>query len=122
MTFPTDSGGPEDPHDQISELETRIEELAAALERCSKIALAAKAAIALGAVLLVATVLGLTTSGPMTLIGGLAAVLGGVVAYGSNTSTENQFSQSLRDAEAQRAALISRLNIRLVGGTSFTRH
>ncbi len=122
MTFPDDNGGPEDPRDQIAELEARIEELAASLERCRKVALAARASIALGAVLVTVTVLGVSTSGPITLIAGLAAVLGGVVAYGSNTSTANQFSQSLRTAEAQRAALISRLNIRIVGGTSMTRH
>jgi hypothetical protein len=48
------------------------------------------------------------------MIAGLAALLGGVVVFGSNTSTANQLSESMRSAEAQRAALIGQLDIRLV--------
>ena len=41
-------------------------------------------------------------------------VVRGVVLFGSNTSTANQLSESMRSAEAQRAALIGGLNICLV--------
>ena len=85
----------ENPRKQISELEVQIEELAGALERCRKTALASKAAIALGGILLAATILGVVTLDPMAMVAGLAALLGGVVIFGSNTSTANQLSESI---------------------------
>jgi hypothetical protein len=91
----------------------RIEEVAEALERCRKFAIAAKIAIIFGALLTVATLLGFFTLAPMAMLGGVAALLGGIVVYGSNGSTLDELSKSLHDAEARRAALIGRLDIRL---------
>ena len=99
---------------QISELEVQIEELAGALERRRKTALVSKAAIALGGILLAATILGVVTFDPITMVAGLAALLGGVVMFGSNSSTADQLSVSMRNAEATRAGLIGRLDLRLV--------
>jgi hypothetical protein len=113
-TSPVDIGMDDEPREQISELEVQIEELAGALERCRKTALASKAAMAFGGILLAATTLGVVTFDPMVMVAGLAALLGGVVIFGSNTSTANQLSESMRSAEALRAALIGRLDIRLV--------
>jgi hypothetical protein len=113
-TSPVDIGMDDEPREQISELEVQIEELAGALERCRKTALASKAAMAFGGILLAATTLGVVTLDPMVMVAGLAALLGGVVIFGSNTSTANQLSESMRSAEALRAALIGRLDIRLV--------
>ena len=104
----------DEPREQISELEVQIEELAGALERCRKTALASKAAMAFGGILLAATTLGVVTFDPMVMVAGLAALLGGVVIFGSNTSTANQLSESMRSAEALRAALIGRFDIRLL--------
>jgi hypothetical protein len=87
--------------------------LAGALERCRKTALASKAAMAFGGILAAATTLGVVFD-PMVMVAGLAALLGGVVVFGSNTSTANQLSESMRRAEALRAAVIGRLDIRLV--------
>jgi hypothetical protein len=112
----------DDVREQISELEAEIEELAGALERCRKTALASKAAMVFGAILLAATVLGVVTFDPMAMVAGLAALLGGVVVFGSNRSTANQLSESMRNAEALRAALIGRLDIRLIGDVSANRH
>jgi hypothetical protein len=70
--------------------------------------------MAFGGILLAATTLGVVTFDPMVMVAGLAALLGGVVVFGSNTSTANQLSESMRSAEALRAALIGRLDIRLV--------
>ncbi len=112
----------DDPREQISELEVQIEELAGALERCRKTALASKAAMAFGAILLAATILGVITFDPMAMVAGMAALLGGIVMFGSNSSTSNQLAESMRNAEAQRAALIGRLDIRLVHDASATRH
>jgi hypothetical protein len=111
-----------DPREHISELEAQIEELAGALERCRKTAMASKAAMAFGGIVLTATILGVVTFDPMAMVAGLAALIGGVVVFGSNTSTANQLSESMRNAEAMRAALIGRLDIRLVEDTSANHH
>jgi hypothetical protein len=108
--------------EQISELEGEIEDLAGALERCRKIALASQAAMAFGAILLAATVLGVIAFDPMAMIAGTAALLGGVVVFGSNSSSSKLFAESLRNAEALRTALIGRLDIRLVEDASANRH
>jgi hypothetical protein len=112
----------DDPREQISELEAQIEELAGALERCRKMSLASKTAMAIGAILLAATILGVITFNPTVMTAALAALLGGVVVFGSNASTANQLAESMRNAEALRAALIGRLDIRLVHDASATRH
>jgi len=90
----------DDPREQISELEEQIEELAGALERCRKTALASKAAMVLGAILLAAIILGVVAFDPMAMVAALAALLGGIVVFGS----------------------IGRLDIRLVGDASANRH
>jgi hypothetical protein len=111
-----------DPREEIAELEVRIEELAEQLGRCRKFAFAAKIAIIFGALLTAATVLGFITFTPMAMLGGVAALLGGIVLYGSNRSTSDELSKSLREAEARRAALIGRLDIRLVHDAPPTLH
>jgi hypothetical protein len=111
-----------DPREEIAELEERIEELAEALERCWKFALAAKIAMTLGALLTAATLLGILTFTPMAMLGGVAALLGGIVLYGSNASTSDELTKSLRGAEARRAALIGQLDIRLVHDAPPTLH
>jgi hypothetical protein len=113
---------PDDPREQISELEAQIEELAGALERCRKTALASKTAVACGGLLLAATVLGIVAFNPMTMVAAVAALLGGVVVFGSNKATSEQFAESLKNAEALRAVLIGRLEFRLVEDVSATRH
>jgi hypothetical protein len=120
MSPPEDT--PLDPREEIAELEVRIEELAEALERCRKFALAAKIAIIFGALLTAATLFGFLTFTPMAMLGGVAALLGGIVVYGSNASTSDELTKSLRDAEARRAALIGRLDIRLVHDAPPTLH
>ena len=104
----------DEPGEQISQLEVQIEELTDALERCRKTALASKAAMGLGGILMAAIILRVVTFDPMMMVAGLAALLGGIVVFGSNTSTANQLSEAMRSAESQRATLVDRLNICLV--------
>jgi hypothetical protein len=113
---------PLDPREEIAELEERIEALAEALERCRKFALAAKIAIIFGGLLTAATLLGVLTFTPTAMLGGVAALLGGIVVYGSNASTSDELTKSLRGAEARRAALIGGLDIRLVHDAPRTLH
>jgi CheY-like chemotaxis protein len=64
----------DDPTDEISEIETRIEELAEIAERCRKFILASKAAVAGGVALLLVAMLGLLGSGPSAALGSIAFV------------------------------------------------
>jgi hypothetical protein len=105
----------DDPTDEISQIEARLEELAEVAERCRKIILGSKAAIAAGAVLLLLMVLGLFGSSQVAAIGSIAVVLGGIVSLGSNISTLQQTQVAMAAAEAHRSDLIGRIDLRVVG-------
>ena len=102
------------PHEQISRLESRIEELGEAVERCRKIAIAARTAIIAGGVLLLAVLLGLIRADGLLLM--LAAILsiGGIVLYGSNDTTAKQLAAGIDEAERLRAELIGQIELTLV--------
>ena len=104
----------DDPTDEISEIETRIEELAEIAERCRKFVLASKIAVGGGAVLLLITMLGLLGTGQAAVLGSIALVLGGIVSLGSNISTLRQTESAIGAAEARRSELIGRIDLRLV--------
>ncbi len=105
-----------DPHDQIARLETQIDGLAEALDRCRKIALASKVAIVAGGTVMAAMALGAIGFEPMAMIAAMTAVIGGIVVFGSNSSTSKQISARMNDAEALRTELIGRLELRVVDG------
>jgi hypothetical protein len=102
-----------DLREQISHLEADLEELADAAERCRKIILISKAAIAAGGTLILAITFGAVGFDPMVMIGSLAAVIGGTVVFGSNTSTLKQTTTAMKAAEAHRAEYL-----RVVGDES----
>jgi len=104
----------EDPTDEISEIEARIEALAEIAERCRKFILASKVAIASGFALLLVVILGLFGAGQTSALGSIALVLGGIVSLGSNLSTLRQTVAAISDAEAMRSDLISGIDLRLV--------
>ena len=52
---------------------------------------------------------------PAVLIGSIAAVIGGTVVFGSNTSTLKQTAAVIKAAEAHRAELISQIDLCVVG-------
>jgi hypothetical protein len=101
--------------DQIARLEARIEQRAEIAERCRKFILASRVAIAVGGVLLVATTLGLIRFDKTTVVGSIAAVLGGIVALGSNTTTLRQTTEAISADEAQRSELIGQIELTVVG-------
>jgi hypothetical protein len=115
-TVERDDVGDDDLHDEITRLEDRIEALAEAIARCRKFDLAAKLAIAAGGALLVAMMFGIVWFDPLTLLGAIAAMIGGTVVFGSNAATSQQFAADMHNAEALRAELIGRLELRLVEG------
>ena len=100
--------------DDIALIEARIEELGEAIERCRKLSLAAKVAIYAGAVWIVLTLVGVIPFYPSTMVGALAAVLGGIVLLGSNATTWTQHEEELHKSEALRAELIGRIEMRVV--------
>jgi hypothetical protein len=105
-----------DLHDEILRLEAQIEELTEAIDRCQKIILVSKIAIAAGGTRLLAVTLGAIRFDPMAMIGAISAVIGGTVVFGSNTSTLKQAAVAIKTAEALRAELIGKMNLRFVLG------
>jgi hypothetical protein len=105
----------DDPTDDISAIEARIEELAEIAERCRKFILASKVAIAGGAALLLVVILGLFGSGQVAALGSIALMLGGIVSLGSNVGTLRQTNAAISAAEALRSDMISSIDLRVVG-------
>ena len=106
-----------DLHDQIARLEADIEQLADGLERCRKAMLFAKIAMVAGGIWILIYFLGAIGSNPAILIGALAAIIGGVVVFGSNSSTSKQTTAAMKAAETQRAELIDMIDLRAVGAS-----
>ena len=103
-----------DLRDQILQLEAQIEELSELVEKCRKAILLAKMAIVVGGVLLLALTLRIIKLDPVVLIGAIAAALGGIVVYGSNTSTAKQAAIAIKATEGLRAQLINKIDPNLV--------
>jgi hypothetical protein len=104
----------DDPIDEISEIEARIEELAEIAESCRKFILASKAAIAGGVALLLVALLGLFGAGLSAALGSIALMLGGIVLLGSSVSTLRQTDAAINAAEARRSDLIGGIDLRVV--------
>jgi hypothetical protein len=106
----------DNPNDEISRIEARLDELAETCERCRKIILVSKAAIAGGVALLLVMMLGLFgSSNQVAAIGSIAVVLGGIVSLGSNVSTLRQTMAAMSAAEMLRSDLIGKIDLRVVG-------
>jgi len=103
-----------DPRETIARLEEHIEQLEARLDSCRKFAAASRFAMALGGVLLLGLIFRIIPFDPLALTGAMAAGLGGVVTFGSNNSTAKQAAAQLAAAEAQRAALIGSIELRVI--------
>jgi hypothetical protein len=105
-------GGDSDPHDEIVRLEEHIEKLAARIENCRKFILASRVAIACSGLVLGALLVGAIRFDPGAMAGAVAAFLGGIVVWGSNGSTAKEAAKELATAEADRAALIEKIDPR----------
>jgi hypothetical protein len=117
--LPTMAGG--NPQDQIANLEEQIERLADMAERCRKFIFAAKVSILVGAAWLVAALFGVLP-GAGSIIGATAALVGGIVTFGTNTATLRQLAESLAATEQMRARLIGRMELRVIENRDWSTH
>ena len=108
--------------DQIERLESDIEQLAKTLDGCRKAILLSKVAIAAGGIWIFAYLLGAIEFEPAAMIGALAAIIGGVVVFGSNSSTSKQTTAAMKAAELRRAELIDMIDPRVVVTPFTERH
>lgn len=105
----------DEPRDQIARLEAQIEDLTNAINRCRWFILLSQASMVGGGAWILALVFGVTTFTPAAMLCSIAAIIGGIVGFGSNTSTARQQAAAMRAAEAQRAELIGNIDFRVVG-------
>jgi hypothetical protein len=103
-----------EPHEEIVRLEAQIEELAARIESTRKFIVAARVAMVGGGIVLVAISLGAMRFDLQVMALAMAAVLGGIVVWGSNNSTAKEAAAELAAVESRRAALIGLIDLRLV--------
>src|SRR5260370_6117084 len=96
-----------DLHQEILHIEAHIEELADVIESCRKFIFISKVAIAAGGTLILAIIIGAVGFDPTLMIGALAAVIGGTVGFGSNTSTFKQTTTALKPAQGPKAEVTS---------------
>jgi len=103
-----------DPHEEIVRLEEYIEELDTKIESCRKFILASRIAMAAAGVVLAAMLVGAIRFDPGVMAATVAAFLGGIVVWGSNSSTAKEAAKESAAAEADRAALIEIINPRVI--------
>ena len=103
-----------DHRDEIVRLEVQIDELAASIESCHKFILAGRIAVIGGGPVLIAMLVSAIQFDPSVMALAVAAVLGGIVAAGSNRSTANEAMHELTAAETKRKALIEQIDLQLV--------
>jgi hypothetical protein len=106
-----------DLRDQIAGIEANIDELAKTLDGCRKAMLLSKVAVAAGGIWILAYLLGAMRFDPEAMIAAIAAIIGGIVVSGSNSSTSMQTMAAIKTAEMQRAKLIDMIDLRTVGAS-----
>jgi hypothetical protein len=107
LTLDDDKSG--DPHDEVVRLEERIEDIAEKIESCRKFILASRIAVAGGVLVLGGMLFGAIHFDLGIMAAAVAALLGGIVVWGSNRSTAKQAAKELALAESDRSLLIGNM-------------
>ena len=107
--------GDDDLSGQIALSEAEIETISKTLDRCRKVMLVSRLIIVAGVVLILALAIGAITFDGTAMIGSIAAIIGGVVIFGSNSSTSKQAAAAMKAAEKHRAELTEMIDLRTVG-------
>jgi len=108
-----------DHRDEIVRLEAQIDELTAKIESCRKFILVGRIAVVGGGAVFTAMLVSAIQFDPSVMALAVTAVLGGVVAAGSNRSTAKEAVHELTTVEAKRKALIEQIDLRLVRNEGF---
>jgi hypothetical protein len=106
--------GDADLREKVVRLEENIEELAAKLESCRKFVLVARIALASGGLVLAAMLIGAIRPDLGLMTASVASFLGGIVVWGSNSSTAKETAKEITAAESERIALIEQIDLRIV--------
>ncbi|WP_457089910.1 hypothetical protein [Microvirga sp. P5_D2] len=106
--------GMTDPHQRIADLEAEIDALSDAAEQCRKSMVVAKIATGAGVLLFGGALLGLVRIGPVAMVMGITATLGGIAFWGSSRGSLEQISGKIRMLESQRTGLIDEMNLQPV--------
>ena len=104
----------EDVRGEIGEARGRIERLSEPLERCRKVALAAKGAIGSRRRADGGLFLGVVGADVLWLLVAAILLLGGIVLAGSNSRTASEIEAAIAEAERLRAELIGEIELTLV--------
>jgi hypothetical protein len=99
---------------QIADLEEEIDLLLESAKQSRKVDAVSKAAMSAGGLLLLALVSGVIQSDPVWIVVAISAVLGSVVLFGSNKSTQDEIATRIKRHEAQRIAFIDEMELRTV--------
>jgi len=94
-----------DLREQVLHIEAHIEELDDVIESCRKFILVSKAGIAAGGALILAISIGAVGFDSTVMIGALAAVIGGTVVCGSNTSTLKQTMTAMKSRQGAQSRI-----------------
>jgi len=105
-------------HDEIAQLEARIENLTARLENCRKVSVAARIAVGAGVAVFLAGLVGFFRFDVTVILMAITLVIGGFVLLGSNSSTASETADEMTKVEAERAALIGSIRLRVVGNNT----
>ncbi len=101
-------------HQQIADLETEIDVLSEAAERCRKSIIVARVAILAGVLLVGASLAGLVRTDALALVIGIAATLAGIGFLGSSRGSLEQITGKIRAFEARRDGMIDGMNLQTV--------
>ena len=103
-----------DLHQQIADLETEIDALSEAAERCRKSMIVARGAIIAGVLLVGASLAGLVQTDALVLVIGIAATLAGIGLLGSSRGSLEQITGKIRASEARRDGIIDGMSLQSV--------